>query len=95
MVDQAQKHEQEVEIRVVSSLRHIEAADWDACACPEAIQGARPLDPFTTYRFLWALEESGSVGTGTGWQPQYLTAYIGDQLVAVAPMYVKAHSQGE
>ena len=33
---------------------------------------ARPADPFTTYRFLKALEDSGSVGPGTGWQPYYL-----------------------
>ena len=87
--------EQEVEISVVASLRDISAADWDACACPETQDGARPLDPFTTHRFLSALEESGSVGTGTGWQPQYLAARISGELIAVAPMYVKSHSQGE
>ncbi|MFK7746530.1 MAG: GNAT family N-acetyltransferase, partial [Roseobacter sp.] len=87
--------EHEVEIRVVSSLRDIDAADWDACACPEAVTAARPNDPFTTYRFLRAVEDSGSVGTGTGWQPQYLTARIAGQLIGVAPMYAKSHSQGE
>ncbi|MEM1007225.1 MAG: GNAT family N-acetyltransferase, partial [Pseudomonadota bacterium] len=44
---------------------------------------------------LLALEESGSVGRGTGWQPQYLTAYLDGMLVAAAPMYAKSHSQGE
>ncbi|MGA9251312.1 MAG: GNAT family N-acetyltransferase [Roseobacter sp.] len=87
--------EQEVEIRVVASLREVDAEAWDACACPEAADGARALDPFTTYRFLSALENSGSVGTGTGWQPQYLTAWIDGMLIGVAPMYVKSHSQGE
>lgn len=57
--------------------------------------GARPADPFTTFRFLSALEESGSVGPGTGWQPQYLSAAIDGQIIAVAPMYAKSHSQGE
>lgn len=87
--------DQEVEIRIVPTLQIIGAQAWDACACPEALDGGRPNDPFTTHRFLSALEESGSVGPGTGWQPQYLTAYIGDQLIGVAPMYVKSHSQGE
>ncbi|WP_299826474.1 GNAT family N-acetyltransferase [uncultured Roseobacter sp.] len=87
--------QQEVEIRVVPTLRAIDASDWDACACPEAVAGAPPMDPFTTHRFLSALENSGSVGTGTGWQPQYLTAYLAGQLIGVAPMYVKSHSQGE
>jgi predicted N-acyltransferase len=86
---------QEVEIRVVSALAEIGQAEWDACACPEAQSGARANDPFTTYRFLHALEQSGSVGAGTGWQPQYLTASIAGQVVGVAPMYAKSHSQGE
>ena len=84
-----------VEIRVLGSLSQIEAADWDACACPEAADGGRPMDPFTTYRFLHALEQSGSVGPGTGWQPQYLTAFLDDAVIGCAPLYAKSHSQGE
>ena len=89
-MDQAQ-----IEIQVLPSLAGIPAADWDACACPETADGGRPLDPFTTHRFLKALEDSGSVGRGSGWQPQYLAAYMDGQLIAVAPMYAKSHSQGE
>ena len=88
-MDQAQ-----IEIQVLGSIAQIDARDWDACACPEAEDGA-PMDPFTTHRFLLALEDSGSVGRGTGWQPQYLTAYLDGQLVACAPLYGKTHSQGE
>ncbi|MEW9918212.1 GNAT family N-acetyltransferase [Marimonas sp. MJW-29] len=86
---------QEIEIRLVPSLAEIGQADWDACACPEAADGGRPNDPFTTYRFLSALEESGSVGPGTGWQQQHLVASIGGEVIAVAPLYAKMHSQGE
>ena len=86
---------QEIEIRIVSRLADIGQTEWDACACPEAVDGARPNDPFTTYRFLSALEQSGSVGAGTGWQPQYLTAVIDGQMIAAAPLYAKSHSQGE
>ncbi|MFD2741018.1 GNAT family N-acetyltransferase [Sulfitobacter aestuarii] len=86
---------QQIEIRVASRLAEIGQADWDACACPEAVDGGRPRDPFTTYRFLSALEESGSVGPGTGWQPQYLSAAIDGRVIAVAPLYAKSHSQGE
>ena len=82
-------------INALSSLDQIDAATWDACACPEATDGGRPIDPFTTYRFLKALEDSGSVGAGTGWDPRYLTAEIGGQVIAVAPLYGKSHSQGE
>lgn len=87
--------EQEIELRVLASLSEIDATVWDACACPEAVDGARPLDPFTTHRFLKALEDSRSVGPGTGWQPQYLQAVTAGQTIAVAPMYAKNHSQGE
>ncbi|MEO0358332.1 MAG: GNAT family N-acetyltransferase [Pseudomonadota bacterium] len=83
-----------VTIEAFPSLQNISADDWDACACPEAATG-RPHDPFTTYRFLAALETSGSVGAGTGWDPQYLAARLDGQLIGVAPVYVKSHSQGE
>ncbi|MDU8927620.1 GNAT family N-acetyltransferase [Alisedimentitalea sp. MJ-SS2] len=84
-----------IEIRLLTSLSQIDARDWDACACPEAASGGAPNDPFTTHRFLSALEQSGSVGPGTGWQPQYLTAYLEGKLIACAPLYAKSHSQGE
>lgn len=76
------------------SIAAIGAADWDACACPEAATG-RAEDPFTTYRFLHALELSGSVGPGTGWQPLYVSVRDGARVIAVAPLYAKSHSQGE
>ncbi len=85
----------EIEITVLSSLSEIAPEVWDACACPEAADGSRPLDPFTTHRFLRALEASRSVGTGTGWQPRYLVARQGEDVIAVAPLYAKGHSQGE
>ena len=84
-----------IEITMLSSLTEVAAQDWDACACPEAADGGRPLDPFTTWRFLRALEESGSVGAGSGWQPRYLIAQQNGQVIACAPMYAKSHSQGE
>ena len=87
--------EHSVEIRVVPRLAEIGQTDWDACACPEVEDGGRPIDPFTTYRFLAALEDSNSVGTGTGWQPQYLVAALQGQIIGVAPLYAKSHSQGE
>jgi uncharacterized protein len=83
------------EISVLATLSDIAPGDWDACACPECEDGGRPLDPFTTHRFLKALEDSGSVGTGTGWQPRYLVARSSGETIAVAPLYAKGHSQGE
>ena len=84
-----------IEVRVLPSLSDIDPDAWDTCACPEVADGGPPNDPFTTYRFLKALEDSRSVGTGTGWHPQYLEARLENTTIAVAPMYAKSHSQGE
>ena len=83
-----------IEIQISGSLADISAEDWDSCACPEAADG-RPFDPFTTHRFLKALEDSGSVGAGTGWSPRYLVALKDDRPIGVAPLYVKSSSHGE
>ncbi|MBS0564622.1 MAG: N-acetyltransferase [Proteobacteria bacterium] len=82
------------EITRIASLAEVAAAEWDACACPEAATG-RPLDPFTTHRFLSALESSGSVGPGTGWTPCHLLARQGGRITGAMPLYLKGHSQGE
>ena len=84
-----------LEISALTSLSAIAPEDWDACACPETAVGGRPFDPFTTHRFLSALEESGSVGPGTGWSPRHLVVRDAGQVIAVAPLYAKGHSQGE
>ncbi|WP_371227694.1 GNAT family N-acetyltransferase [Roseovarius sp. 2305UL8-3] len=87
--------EAQITISTHETLSAIGQTDWDACACPEAASGGRPNDPFTTHRFLKALEDSGSVGVGTGWQPLYLTAELDGEVIGCAPLYGKNHSQGE
>ncbi len=82
------------EITLHQSLTEIDATAWDAVAAPEQATG-RPVDPFTTYRFLSALELSGSTGTGTGWTAHPLVLREEGRLVAAVPMYAKGHSQGE
>ncbi|SDK62724.1 GNAT family N-acetyltransferase [Aliiruegeria lutimaris] len=84
-----------IDVELLPSIGAIPASDWDGCACPEAADGFRPVDPFTTHRFLKALEDSGSVGPGSGWQPSYLAARRDGELIACAPLYAKGHSQGE
>jgi len=51
--------------------------------------------PFVRCEFLQALETSGSVGKGTGWQPQHLVVHEGNELIAAMPLYIKTHSYGE
>ena len=71
-----------------------DAAPWDALAAPEQADG-RPEDPFTTHRFLAALDASGSTGQGTGWQSAPLVLHDAGTPLAALPIYVKSHSQGE
>ena len=87
--------EQPLSVEILTSLSEISPDLWDSLACPEAADGGPPLDPFTTHRFLNALEESGSVGAGTGWDPCHMLAYSGQDVIGAAPMYLKSHSQGE
>ena len=53
-------------------------------------------NPFVSYAFLSALEDSGSIGPRTGWHARY--AALCDEagaVVAVAPCYAKTNSYGE
>ncbi|WP_339113440.1 GNAT family N-acetyltransferase [Thioclava sp. GXIMD2076] len=84
-----------IELELAESVSAIDPALWDSCACPEVADGGRAYDPFTTHRFLSALESSGSVGRGTGWDPRPIVARAGGTVLGVAPLYVKSHSQGE
>ena len=80
-----------MQAELLNGMSDIPAAEWDALACPEA---GRPVDPFTTHRFLSALDHSNSTGKGTGWQTRPLILRDGAP-VAALPLYVKSHSQGE
>lgn len=81
-------------VELLENMGAIQAPEWDALAGPGATT-RRPVDPFTTHRFLMALEASGSTGDGTGWQARPLVLRDQGRVVAAMPLYVKAHSQGE
>ena len=88
--------QQTITVETIGGLGPEHAALWDACAAPEAAEGGRPRDPFTAFRFLQALEESGSVGDRAGWAPRHLIARDGEgRALGVMPLYLKSHSQGE
>lgn len=87
-----------VTVRLLSGMAEAEAAQWDACACPAGRAGTsgNPYNPFVSHTFLKTLEDAGCVGAGVGWLPRHLVAEDGAGLLAaVAPCYVKSHSQGE
>jgi len=74
--------------RTAPGVTSIESPQWDACAGRD--------DPFLSHTFLAALEESGSVGPGTGWQASPILIDGPDGApVGCLPAYLKGHSQGE
>ena len=83
-------------IRITRGIREITARQWNQCAAPAVLDRGRPENPFVTHEFLAALEDSGSVGPGTGWTPLHLVAEDEHGAAcAVMPLYLKSHSRGE
>lgn len=74
--------------RLGDGVARIDRDAWDRCAGRD--------DPFVSHDFLAALENSGSVGRGTGWQSLPILIEDADGALAGAlPAYAKSHSQGE
>lgn len=73
--------------RLADSFASIDRHDWDRLA------GAS--DPFLSHAFFQALEDSGSIGSGTGWSPLPLIVSQEGTDLAEAPAFLKSHSQGE
>jgi predicted N-acyltransferase len=79
---------QQLSCEVYPRIADIGQADWDGCAAS--------ANPFVSYGFLSALEDSGSVGKRTGWHPRYVVLRdAAGGVAAVAPAYAKTNSYGE
>ncbi len=76
------------QVKLLESIRDVPREAWDALVDAEAA-------PFLEWRWLDALESSGSVRPATGWRPRHLTLWRGNHLVAAAPAYLKEDSHGE
>ncbi len=76
------------QLRWINNLAEIPQAAWDAIAMPLKT-------PFFEWDWLTNMELSGSVTADTGWLPNHLTVWRGQELIAAAPLYVKGHSYGE
>ena len=75
-----------LKIAIFDHIASISAQAWDSLTAG---------DPFISHAWFSALENSGSIGNETGWQPLYLAATKGSDLLGVAPLFVKYHSYGE
>jgi uncharacterized protein len=80
-------HESAFVAKIASGVSGLNSRAWDRLA---------GSDPFLSRAFLSSLEDSGSVGPGTGWTPApILIEDEASHLVSAAPAYLKTHSQGE
>lgn len=74
--------------RLGAGIADTDPAQWDALA--------DDANPFVGHDFLALLEESESVGPGTGWSAApILIEDDASRLVGAIPAYLKSHSQGE
>jgi uncharacterized protein len=76
-----------VSVATLTGVVDLAPSEWDALVDED--------DPFLEHAFLAALERSGSVGPGTGWEPRILVARQSGQLVGAVPLYLKTDSMGE
>ncbi|MGH6955998.1 MAG: GNAT family N-acetyltransferase [Caulobacteraceae bacterium] len=80
------------EASVHRRISEIGRAAWDACAAAPDYAA----NPFVAYDFLDIAEEAGCAAPRTGWAPQHLSVRDeAGEVAAVAPLYLKSHSQGE
>jgi predicted N-acyltransferase len=69
------------------SIDGLSAREWNA------LGGDR--NPFLRHEFFAALEHTGCIGAGTGWDPCYFTLKDAQGLAAAVPAFRKSHSYGE
>ena len=77
--------------QIISSLAEVSEHDWNSCCYNETTRH----NPFLSYHFLQALEESGCATAKAGWQAQHIILRQNDRIVGIMPLYLKSHSHGE
>lgn len=95
--DPKKKHDLKLQATLVRSISEIGQQAWDSCHDNS--------NPFLSYEFLNALEDSGSVTQSKGWQPQHFVIrgtpervhneHEEQVVLACVPLYLKGHSYGE
>ena len=84
--------EAELTATIHPTTASIPAVTWNALLPSTS---GKPDNPFLDHAFFLALEQSGSATARTGWQPQHIVLERDGSPVALMPLYLKSHSQGE
>ena len=74
-------------IEILESIKGISSAKWHKLESGDF--------PFTKHAFLLALEQTGCLGSRTGWMPHYLVSWESEELVGAFLLYSKTNSYGE
>ena len=75
-------------VRIAGAYGDFPEAAWDALD--------ESGNPFVSHAFLTAMEDSGSIGEGTGWaSAPIVIESAGGELLGALPAWLKSHSQGE
>jgi predicted N-acyltransferase len=83
-------------IRVAGSMADFSREEWESLAGTSPDGPGCGYNPFLSFDFLRALEESGCAAARSGWQPSHLRLEDGaGSLLGAVPCYLKSHSQGE
>ena len=84
------------QVKIAQGLKAVPAASWDSLALGSGSGDDDPGNPFVSHAFLSALEDSGCVGSKTGWAPVHvLVEDEAGTLLGASPCYLKSHSMGE
>jgi len=75
-------------VEVKLSIQEISKETWNELA-------SEINNPFYEWTWLKNLEISKSVSRETGWQPLYFVAYKNEEILGIAPLFLKNHSYGE
>jgi len=75
-----------LKLQITDGMSAVDSTEWNA------LTGDMPL---LSHAFLSALENSGSVGGDTGWQPSHMLVLDDSKLTGALPLYIKSHSYGE
>jgi predicted N-acyltransferase len=86
----------EYAIRGAASIGAFAESEWNSLAGTTRGDGENGYNPFVSFAFLSAVEESGCAIGRSGWQGHHLRLEAPDgALLGAVPCYVKSHSQGE
>ncbi|HEY8156180.1 MAG TPA: GNAT family N-acetyltransferase [Myxococcota bacterium] len=75
------------EFELLEGIAGVPREEWNA------LVGAG--SPFLEWDWLASLEEAGTLGGASGWEPRPLVLREAGRLIAACPLYVKQHSEGE